>query len=61
MTLKPKSSRLVEISSAGVSGGEVTDYCFHRLFGIWGEGKVVEIIFLQVGFHGLHWSEHQKF
>jgi hypothetical protein len=31
---------------------EVMDYCFYRLFGIRGEGKIVEIIFLQVGFHG---------
>jgi hypothetical protein len=26
-------------------GGRVTDYCFHRLFGIWGECEIVEIIF----------------
>jgi hypothetical protein len=31
---------------------KVTDYCLDRLFGIWGEGKLVEIMFLQVGFHG---------
>jgi hypothetical protein len=31
---------------------KVTDYCPDRLFGIWGEGKIVETIFLQVGFHG---------
>jgi hypothetical protein len=31
--------------------GKVTDYFLDRLFGIWGEGKIVEIIFLQVGFH----------
>jgi hypothetical protein len=30
----------------------VTDYCLDRLFGIWGESKIVEIMFLQVGFHG---------
>jgi hypothetical protein len=52
MTWKPKPSRLLEISSAGVSGGKVMDYCLDRFFGIWGEGKIVEIIFLQVGFHG---------
>jgi hypothetical protein len=29
----------------------------NRLFGIWGEGKILEIIFHQVGFHGLFlWS-----
>jgi hypothetical protein len=32
--------------------GKVTDYCLYRLYGISGEGKIVEIIFLQVGFHG---------
>jgi hypothetical protein len=32
--------------------GKVTDYCFDRLFGILGEGKIVEIIFSQVRFHG---------
>jgi hypothetical protein len=52
MTLKPKSSRLLETSSAGMSWGEVTDYCPYWRFGICGEGKIVEIIFLQVGFHG---------
>jgi hypothetical protein len=52
MTLKPKFSRLLEISSAGVSGENVTDYSRERLFRIWGEGKIVEIIFLQVGFNG---------
>jgi hypothetical protein len=31
---------------------KVTDYCLVRLFGMWGEGKVVEIIFSWVGFHG---------
>jgi hypothetical protein len=28
------------------------DYCLDRLFGSWGEDKIVEIIFLWVGFHG---------
>jgi hypothetical protein len=28
------------------------DYCLNRLFGICGEGKMVEIIFVQVRFHG---------
>jgi hypothetical protein len=28
------------------------DYSLDRIFGIWGEGKIVEIIFLQVGFDG---------
>jgi hypothetical protein len=28
------------------------DYCLDRLFGIWGEVKIVEMISLQVGFHG---------
>jgi hypothetical protein len=32
--------------------GQVRDYCFYKLLEIWGEGKIVEIIFLQVGFHG---------
>jgi hypothetical protein len=26
--------------------GKVTDYRLYRLFGIWGEGNIVEIIFL---------------
>jgi hypothetical protein len=51
--LKPKFSRLLVISATGMSGGgKVTDYCLYRLFGIWGEGKIVEIIFLEAGFHG---------
>jgi hypothetical protein len=32
--------------------GKVTDYCLDGLFGFWGEGKILQIIFLQVGFHG---------
>jgi hypothetical protein len=32
--------------------GKVIDYCLDGLFGIWGENQIVEIIFLQVGFHG---------
>jgi hypothetical protein len=32
--------------------GKVTDYCLCRLFRIWREGKILEIILLQVGFHG---------
>jgi hypothetical protein len=32
--------------------GEVTDYCIDRVFKIWREGKILEIIFIQVGFHG---------
>jgi hypothetical protein len=52
MTLKPKFSRLLEISSAGVPGGKATNYYIDRLFGIWRKDKIVEIIFLQVGFHG---------
>jgi hypothetical protein len=52
MTLKPKSSRLLEISSAGVSVGKVRDYCLYWLFGIRGEDKTVDIIFVQVEFHG---------
>jgi hypothetical protein len=28
------------------------DYCLDRFFGILGESKLVEIIFLQVGFYG---------
>jgi hypothetical protein len=32
--------------------GKVMDYYLYRLFGIQREGKVVEIIFLQVGFYG---------
>jgi hypothetical protein len=31
---------------------KMPDYCIYRLFGIRGEGKIVGIIFLQVGFHG---------
>jgi hypothetical protein len=31
---------------------KVTDYCLYRLLGIRVEGNTVEIIFLQVGFHG---------
>jgi hypothetical protein len=27
-------------------------YCFDRLFEIWGEFKIMEILFLQVEFHG---------
>jgi hypothetical protein len=50
--LKPKSSRLLEISSAGMSGGKVVEYCLYRHFGIYRKGKTVEIIFFQVGFHG---------
>jgi hypothetical protein len=30
----------------------VTDYCLDRLLGIWGEGKIVEIIFVQITFYG---------
>jgi hypothetical protein len=48
MTLKPKSSRPLEIFSAGV---KVTDYRLYRFFGIWGEEKLMEILFLQIGFH----------
>jgi hypothetical protein len=25
--------------------GKVTDHCLERLFGIWGEGKIVKMIF----------------
>jgi hypothetical protein len=32
--------------------GKVTDYCIDRVFRIRREGKILEIIFLQVGFHG---------
>jgi hypothetical protein len=32
--------------------GEMTDYCLYRLFGIWGEDKIADIIFLEVGFYG---------
>jgi hypothetical protein len=28
------------------------DYCHDRYFGIWGEGKIMEIIFPLVGFDG---------
>jgi hypothetical protein len=42
IALKPESLGLLEIPSTGL----------YRLFRIWGEGKIVEIIFLQVGFHG---------
>jgi hypothetical protein len=50
--VEPKFLRLLEISSSGVSGEMVKDNCLNRLFGILGEGKVVEIIFLLVGFDG---------
>jgi hypothetical protein len=30
---------------------KVPDYCLDRLFGIWNEGEIVKIVFLQVGFH----------
>jgi hypothetical protein len=50
--LKSQFSRPLEISSAGMSGGKVMDYCLYRLFIIWGEGKVVKTIFLQLGFDG---------
>jgi hypothetical protein len=52
MTLKPKSSRMLEISSAGVPGKNMTDYRPNMFFGIWREGKRADIIFLKVGFHG---------
>jgi hypothetical protein len=53
MTLKPKPLRLMKISSAGVSRRKVIDFHLDRLSGIWGESKIVAIIFLQVRFHGL--------
>jgi hypothetical protein len=49
--LKPKSSRLLEIFLL-VCLGKVMDYCLDRLSRIWGASKIVEIIFLQVIFHG---------
>jgi hypothetical protein len=30
----------------------MTDYCLDVLFGILAEDKIVETVFLQVGFHG---------
>jgi hypothetical protein len=36
----------------GPWGCEMLRHCFDRLFGIWGEDKIVEIVFPQVGFHG---------
>jgi hypothetical protein len=33
---------------------KVTDYCFDRLFGIWGEDKIVDIIFLQVKYSAVY-------
>jgi hypothetical protein len=30
--------------------GKVVDYCLNRIFGIWRKGKILEIVFLQVGF-----------
>jgi hypothetical protein len=52
MTLKPKTSRLLEISSRWRFCEKVTSYCHGRLLKMCGEGKLLEIIFLQVGFHG---------
>jgi hypothetical protein len=49
MTLKPKP--VGNIFTWRI-WGKVMDYCFDRIFRIWGEGKIPEIIFLQVGFHG---------
>jgi hypothetical protein len=54
MTLKPKSSRLVGNIFCWCVWGKARDYCRDRLSRIWGEGKIVEIIFLQVGFHWLN-------
>jgi hypothetical protein len=52
MTLKPKYLKTVRNIFRWRVWGKVTDYCPYRLFGISGEGKIVQIIFLQVGFHG---------
>jgi hypothetical protein len=49
MTLESKRSRLFvgNIIHWRV-WGKMTDYCLYRLYGISGEGKIVEIIFLHV-------------
>jgi hypothetical protein len=52
MTLKPKTSKAVGNIFLWHVCGKVTDYCLDRLFGICGEGKIVNIMFPQVGFHG---------
>jgi hypothetical protein len=52
ITLKSKFSRLLEIFSDGVSGEKATVYCLDRRFGIWGEVRIMQIIFLQAEFHG---------
>jgi hypothetical protein len=49
MPLKLKSSRLLEIQYLPLACLGEGD---GLLFGILGEGKIVEISFLQVGFHG---------
>jgi hypothetical protein len=41
MTLKPKYSRLLEISSGWHVWGMVKDYCLDRVFGFWGKGEMV--------------------
>jgi hypothetical protein len=33
-------------------GGKMKDYCLERVFGVRGDNKRVEIIFLKVEFHG---------
>jgi hypothetical protein len=52
MTLNPKPSRLLEISSAGVSRGKWRITALIGFTELGGEGNIVEIMFLQVGFHG---------
>jgi hypothetical protein len=50
ITLKSKFSRLLEISYAGLSGEKVTGYCLDRLFGIWGEVRILQIFFSRQDF-----------
>jgi hypothetical protein len=51
MTLKPHLKAVGNIFCWRVLG-KMTDYCLDMLFRIWREGKILEIIFLQVEFHG---------
>jgi hypothetical protein len=52
MTLKPQDLKAVRNIFHWHVWGKVMDYCLDRLFRIWGEDKIVEITFLQVGSHG---------
>jgi hypothetical protein len=51
MTLKPKFSKSAGNISHWRVWGKVTDCCLYWIFGIWGDRKIVETIFVQVEFH----------